>query len=106
MPPLNHQTMTPDNVDKAQNNPDRTEDKAPSFNMESQGNKGAIMNSLKKRVSRSRKMHGTKKKGHLVEQHFKIDKENRALLPGVPSYDDDLARDIHDFFNLIFLVSL
>ncbi len=41
----------------------------------------------------------------LVEQHYKIDKENRALLPGVPKYDEDLARDIHDFFNLICLVS-
>jgi len=36
----------------------------------------------------------------------KIDKENRALLPGVPKYDVDLARDIHDFFNLISLVPL
>lgn len=42
----------------------------------------------------------------LVEQHFKIDKENRALLPGVPKYDADLARDIHDFFNLICLVPI
>jgi hypothetical protein len=43
---------------------------------------------------------------YLVEQHFKIDKENRALLPGVPVHDDDLARDIHDFFNLIVLVPI
>jgi hypothetical protein len=42
----------------------------------------------------------------LVEQHFKIDKENHVLLPGLPQYDDDLARDIHDFFNLIFLVPI
>ena len=41
----------------------------------------------------------------LVEQHFNFDKENKVLLPGVPKYDDDLARDMHDFFNLIFLVS-
>jgi len=43
------------------------------------------------------------KRSHVVEQHYKIDR-NRALLPGVPKYDVDLARDIHDFFNLICLV--
>lgn len=43
---------------------------------------------------------------HLVEQHFKIDEENHVLLPGVPQYDEDLARDFHDFFNLIFLVPI
>ncbi len=42
----------------------------------------------------------------LVLQHFKIDKENQALLPGVPVHDDDLARDLHDFFNLIVLVPI
>lgn len=42
----------------------------------------------------------------LVDQHFKIDRENRALLPGVPAHDEDLARDIHDFFNLIVLVPI
>jgi hypothetical protein len=42
----------------------------------------------------------------MVDQHYKIDKENRALLPGVPVQDVDLARDIHDFFNLIMLVPI
>jgi len=45
------------------------------------------------------------KRSHVVEQHYKIDR-NRALLPGVPKYDVDLARDIHDFFNLICLVPI
>jgi hypothetical protein len=40
-----------------------------------------------------------RKNRHLVvEQHYKIDQENHALLPGVPKYDEDLARDFHDFF--------
>lgn len=42
----------------------------------------------------------------LVQQHFKIDKESKALLPGVPVHDDDFARDMHDFFNLIVLVPI
>jgi len=41
-----------------------------------------------------------------VEQHYNYDKENKVLLPGVPKYDDCLARDLHDFFNLIFLVPI
>ena len=42
----------------------------------------------------------------LVNQHFEIDKENHVLLPGVPVHDDDFARDLHDFFNLIVLVPI
>jgi len=43
----------------------------------------------------------------MFEQHYKVDKDNHdALLPGVPSYDKDLARDMHDFFNLIVLVPI
>ena len=73
------------------------------------GKKVAIMNSLRKRVGRGRgglkKRALAKKRDHLMEQHFKIDQENRVLLPGVIKYDDDLTRDMHDFFNLICLVS-
>mmetsp|Transcript_8512 Transcript_8512/g.10768 ORF Transcript_8512/g.10768 Transcript_8512/m.10768 type:complete len:254 (-) Transcript_8512:2387-3148(-) len=47
-----------------------------------------------------------RQKHRFVEQHFNLDKTNKALLPGVPVHDDDLARDIHDFFNLIFLVPI
>ena len=41
----------------------------------------------------------------LVEQHFNIEKENLTLLPGVPKHEHSLARDVHDYFNLMFLVS-
>lgn len=34
----------------------------------------------------------------------KKNKQVRVLLPGVPHYDDDWARDSHDFFNLVVLV--
>ncbi len=50
--------------------------------------------------------HNRRNRKRLVEQHFKIDKDNMALLPGVPVHDDDLARDLHDFFNLIVLVPI
>jgi len=51
----------------------------------------------------------------LVEEHYAIDPVNKKLLPGLPFDkkrsklqkdidDDDNARDIHDFFNLICLV--
>ena len=43
--------------------------------------------------------------GNLVEHHYNFDK-NYNLLPGLPKQDQDLARDIHDFFNLIILVSI
>ncbi len=42
----------------------------------------------------------------IFEQHYKVDKDNQALLPGVPAHDHDLARDLHDFFNLIVLVPI
>ena len=42
----------------------------------------------------------------LVEEHYSIDQKSKKLLPGLPKYinDDDGARDMHDFFNLICLV--
>mmetsp|Transcript_19183 Transcript_19183/g.24180 ORF Transcript_19183/g.24180 Transcript_19183/m.24180 type:complete len:389 (+) Transcript_19183:156-1322(+) len=65
---------------------------------------------LRRRIrSRSAPAVYNRKNNHrrrLVEQHFKIDKESKALLPGVPVHDDDLARDLHDFFNLIILVPI
>jgi hypothetical protein len=79
----------------------------------------AIMNSLRKRVNNNagrkissvderskQEMRMRRKNRHLVELHYKIDQVNHALLPGVPEYDEDLARDFHDFFNLICLVSV
>ncbi|KAL9190631.1 hypothetical protein ACHAXT_000337 [Thalassiosira profunda] len=40
----------------------------------------------------------------LVEEHYRLDPDDRALLPGLPVNDDDDARELHDFFNLIALV--
>lgn len=40
----------------------------------------------------------------LVEDHYRVDPDNKKLLPGLPVNDDDWARDMHDFFNLISLV--
>lgn len=40
----------------------------------------------------------------LVEDHYRVDPVDKRLLPGLPVSDDDWARDMHDFFNLIALV--
>ena len=40
----------------------------------------------------------------LIEDHYRVDHDAHIVLPGVPKYDDDWARDCHDFFNLIALV--
>jgi hypothetical protein len=42
----------------------------------------------------------------LVEDHYRVDPVDKRLLPGLPVNDEDWARDLHDFFNLIALVSL
>eukprot|EP00956_Cyclotella_meneghiniana_P043058 scaffold251298_cov116-Cyclotella_meneghiniana.AAC.2 len=39
----------------------------------------------------------------LVEDHYRVDPVDKRLLPGLPVSDDDWARDMHDFFNLIAL---
>lgn len=54
------------------------------------------------------------KPGKLMEEHFVVDKSaagstagstgKPVVLPGVPKQDDNWARDLHDFFNLIALV--
>uniref|UniRef100_A0A7S2HDI3 TLC domain-containing protein n=1 Tax=Helicotheca tamesis TaxID=374047 RepID=A0A7S2HDI3_9STRA len=41
-----------------------------------------------------------------IEDHYRVDPKNRALLPGVPVHNDDWARDSHDFFNLIVLIPI
>jgi hypothetical protein len=45
-----------------------------------------------------------KRRHLLVEDHYRVDPDNKKLLPGLPINDDDWARDMHDFFNLISLV--
>lgn len=41
----------------------------------------------------------------LVEDHYRVDPVDKRLLPGLPVSDEDWARDMHDFFNLVALVS-
>lgn len=46
-----------------------------------------------------------RKRHLLVEDHYRVDAETKSLLPGLPVNDDENdARDLHDFFNLIALV--
>jgi hypothetical protein len=40
-----------------------------------------------------------------VEDHYRVDPVDKRLLPGLPVSDEDWARDLHDFFNLVALVS-
>jgi len=67
--------------------------------------RGGLRNRLRDRL-RDRQSKGKEKRFRLIGQHYKIDQNNRVLLPGVPKYEEDLTRDVHDFFNLILLVSL
>ncbi|KAL7567941.1 hypothetical protein ACA910_019652 [Epithemia clementina (nom. ined.)] len=45
-----------------------------------------------------------RRRRRLLEDHYRVDPERRVVLPGVPHYDPNLARDLHDFFNLIVLI--
>ena len=40
----------------------------------------------------------------LIEDHFRVDKTNKVVLPGVHRYEEDWHRDAHDCFNLVILV--
>lgn len=139
MPPLNHTMLSeqdkkdhssntkdfslPIDDGESQSMPMPTSESTSMNTNNKKKNKVLFMNSLRKRVTRSRAEGNEKESGmsrmnsgnsathklkrrHLVEHHYKIDQENRALLPGVIVHDDDLARDIHDFFNLIFLLPI
>jgi len=65
-----------------------------------------MKNSLLNRRVRASSKPVNKDRIRLVDHHYKIDKQSRSLLPGLPLHDKDLARDIHDFFNLIVLVPI
>lgn len=43
----------------------------------------------------------------LIEEHYRVDATHAqtVVLPGAPKHEDDWARDAHDFFNLVVLVS-
>lgn len=50
-----------------------------------------------------------KLKRSLIEDHYRVEKNlggKRLALPGLPNYEDDWARDSHDFFNLIVLIPI
>lgn len=40
----------------------------------------------------------------LVDHYYRVDPDDRRLLPGLPGGEDDWERDLHDFFNLVSLV--
>jgi len=67
---------------------------------------GGGLNVLRRRKTRSRSAPASlRRRRPLIEDHYRVDPKARMVLPGVPKQDDDnLARDIHDFFNLIVLV--
>ena len=59
------------------------------------------------------------KPGKMLEEHFRVDQvhhgdgtdgnnshhsSSKVVLPGLPKQDDNWARDLHDFFNLVVLV--
>ncbi|GAX22705.1 hypothetical protein FisN_4Hh183 [Fistulifera solaris] len=45
-----------------------------------------------------------RRRKRLLEDHYQFDPERRIVLPGVPRYEQDFARDAHDCFNLIMLL--
>ncbi len=66
----------------------------------------ALRASVRRRRSRSAP---PKLRKSLIEDHYNVEKNivgQPLALPGVPNYEDDLARDSHDFFNLIFLLPI
>jgi len=66
----------------------------------------ALRASVRRRRSRSAP---PKLRKSLIEDHFKVEKNvvgQPLALPGVPNYQEDLARDSHDFFNLVVLIPI
>jgi hypothetical protein len=70
------------------------------------GPASASRQSVHRTRSKSAPPSSTRRHQHhdLIEDHYRFDHEAHVVLPGVPKYDDDWARDCHDFFNLIALV--
>lgn len=50
----------------------------------------------------------TQARRKIFEDYYRVDtladSKAKVVLPGLPKQTDDLARDLHDFFNLIVLV--
>ena len=47
-----------------------------------------------------------KSQQRMFAEHYRVDRSEKVVLPGVPKHDADWARDVHDFFNLIVLVRI
>lgn len=116
MPPLNH-SMSQENLNKEKefassernsSNPPIMElrDRTQSLRKRFTGRVSQSMNNLSTLKTRTPIATKKKKGRRLVREHFRFDKENRTVLPGALQHDDDLARDVHDFFNLMFLVPI
>lgn len=60
--------------------------------------------SLLRRRARRSNSEPPRRRKRLVEDYFQFDAERRVVLPGVPRYEQDFARDVHDCFNLIVLL--
>ena len=58
------------------------------------------------RKRRSRSAPAKMRRHNVLEEHFRIDRERQVVLPGVPKHEQDWARDVHDFFNLIVLIPI
>lgn len=64
---------------------------------------------MRKTLRRRSRSAPPKLKKSLIEDHYNVEKNivgKRLALPGVPNYEDDWARDSHDFFNLIVLIPI
>lgn len=65
---------------------------------------------IRKKIRRRRSSSAPPKlKKSLIEDHYRVEKNiggKRLTLPGVPNYEDEWARDSHDFFNLIVLIPI
>lgn len=56
------------------------------------------------RLRRRRRAKSEPPRRRLLEEHFRV--RDNKVLPGVIRFDDDWARDTHDFFNLVALIPI
>jgi len=100
-------TMNPDNENTSSPSPS-----PPTPTPPSRRDKGLPMSPIaviRKTLKRRSRSAPPKLKKSLIEDHFNVEKNivgKRLALPGVPNYEDDWARDSHDFFNLIVLIPI
>ena len=80
--------------------------KAKSIRVGPQSPFAVLRKSIRKRRSRSAP---PKLKRSLIEDHYRVEKNiagTSLALPGVLNFEEDWARDTHDFFNLIVLLPI